>query len=297
MQCQQILLGCQNDDLPTILQQQRKNLLSVNRITLLKPSTQKSDSSALFQMVEFPSIFRSTPLPIIALPSEGLEQQAIRNWNSGHLSSESKKSRFVFDPFSSATNGYSSTSSRSIGNGPSSSSSLSIINAHDSGLFQATADSHAAIPSRKLPYTWSPNQNIVLLNINDERVDSYLGKVDAEAAARLSERNEKHKLCNDFHLRDKCWVTNCPYSHEPRLDPQELVVLRYKGRWLVCEKGSACRVVDCWYGHMCTAKHCTRPVSCRFKDVHDVEKTAVKVWRKQKYRERQEEDLINDIII
>ncbi|MCJ1267955.1 hypothetical protein MMC22_007841 [Lobaria immixta] len=285
VQCRQVLLGCHIDDLATIVRQHRMDALAMSRITFLKPTGSQIDPPfASLAKVEFPSVFRTSPLPSGVPPvpagmvlSDNSGQSALQNWNNGHLLSEPSKPKTPLESHSLVPNGHNSTSFKSKTNGHAPSPSQS-SNGHHSDLQQLNANDRIPSPTQTLPTTWAPNQRIVLLNVNDERVDSNLGPIDADASARVAERFEQQKVCNDFHLRDKCRTSGCTFSHEPRLDPKELVVLRYKARYLVCERGSACRIPDCWHGHMCSSRSCPRPVSCRFKDLHHVDKTAVKVW-------------------
>lgn len=142
----------------------------------------------------------------------------------------------------------------------------------------------AAKPSGKQTSTWNPNRAIVLLNLNDERIDAALGKLDPEAERSLRKRSEQGRPCHDFHLRGVCYTSSCPYSHEPRLTPQEMVALRHRARHLPCIKGSSCRSADCWYGHMCPHQDCSWPNTCRFRALHDMDRTAVTVWQRSGQR-------------
>lgn len=256
----------------------------MNRITVLKDTGSKTDHQfASFAKVEFPSVFRTSPLPAGVSPARGgmssddLGQLTLQNWNNGPLISESSNPKKSLES-PSLTNGH-PASPRPTNNVHSPSSPQVMSNGHSSDLHQLNANGGASTPTPSLPTAWTANQKIVLLNVNDERVDANLGPIDAAAAARVAERCEKTKLCNDFHLRDKCRTAGCTFAHEPRLDPKEMVVLRYKARFLICERGSSCRIADCWHGHLCPIRSCAKPTTCRFKDFHHVDKTAVTVWR------------------
>lgn len=143
----------------------------------------------------------------------------------------------------------------------------------------------ATRPSLKQSSTWNPNKGIVLLNLNDERIDAALGKLDPEAERSLKKRIEQCRPCHDFHLRGLCYTSSCAYSHEPRLSPQETVALRHRARRLACSRGSSCRLADCWYGHMCPQEDCSFPNTCRFRALHDMDRTAVTVWQKSGNRQ------------
>lgn len=286
VQCQQVLLGCHSDDLSTILRQHRKDALAMNRITLLKAAGPKNDPPfASFAKAEFPSVFKNSLLPadIASMPasmvsSDDLGQLSLQSRINGHPLSESSKLRKPLESYSS-TNGYNSASPKLMINGHSPSPSRNTSNGHNSDLFSFT-------PAQALRTTWAPDEKIVLLNVNDERVDNNLGPIDADASVRVAERCEKNKICNDFHLRDKCLSASCTFAHAPRLDPKEMVVLKYKARYLICERGSACRIPDCWHGHMCPHRNCSRPTFCRFRHLHHVDKTAVTVWRGSESKKR-----------
>lgn len=128
--------------------------------------------------------------------------------------------------------------------------------------------------------SWDPNRRLVLLNVNNERVDTHLGKCNNKASERLTKRANEGKICNDYHLNERCWASDCHYSHAPALDSEELVVLRYWARRIPCERKYNCRAIDCWYGHNCIfGSHCKLPRTCRFKDVHHVDKRVVTVYR------------------
>lgn len=261
---------------------------ATNRITLLRASESTTGPPfPSFGKAEFPSVFRSSPLPAGTShatanmdSTDDLGQSASQNWNNGHLlSGSSSPKKSLESSYSFMTNGHYMPSPKPTIDGHSPSTSQATPNGHSSDIYQLDAVDGTSTPTPSLPSTWPPHQKTVLLNVNDERVDSNLGPIDADAAARIAERCGKNKMCNDFHLRDKCRTATCTFGHEPRLDPKELVVLKYKARSLVCERGSACRIPDCWHGHMCPIRNCARPLTCRFKAVHHVDKTAVTVWR------------------
>lgn len=125
--------------------------------------------------------------------------------------------------------------------------------------------------------TWGSKQRIVLLNVNNERVDADLGPVDAEAERNLFRRTNQQKLCNNYVILGKCGQAACQYAHDAGLDAKEMIALIYRARLLPCDRGSGCRFSSCWYGHMCAAR-CTGGPKCLQK-FHDVNRTAVKVWR------------------
>ena len=287
VQCKQVLLGCHSNDLPNILRQRKQRLLTLNRIALLRTAKSTAEPLAPFRLVELPSVFKSSALPVGIASNPNSEQLATQNWHNDHLLDELIKSRKTSESHSSFTSQL-SVPPKSKTQWYSSSASQPNNGGNDAASYEPTLDDETSAPPQNLPANWGPNQRIVLLNLDDERVDSYLGQIDPTAATLVADRCEEQKICNDFHLRDRCWTPDCPYSHEPRLSTKELVALRYRARMLVCERGSGCRSVDCWYGHMCATESC-RKTACRFKAVHDINKTAVRVWRKPRFQEKREE--------
>lgn len=59
-----------------------------------------------------------------------------------------------------------------------------------------------------------PNPKIILLNALDQRIDTKLPNVDSSTKATLETRIATQKVCNNFHLLDKC-QGRCPFDHEP----------------------------------------------------------------------------------
>lgn len=274
VQCQQILLGhCHGQHLTELLKPYEESILDSYRITLLKNRDVKTNVSlGSFTNVEFPSVFGSIRLApqfnndfsgLVNFPRRSVELSPASFDLSGStvLTEDSDESAFQTSKGSHI-------------------SSASIRSVKSSEPFQSSTGENDLSSYQNPPSTWDPNRRLVLLNVNNERVDTYLGKIDTKASERLTKRAKDTKICNDFHLNQKCWTADCPYSHAPQLDSKELVVLRFWARRIPCERKSACRSIDCWYGHNCLFdKHCKLPASCRFKDVHHVDRRAVTVWR------------------
>lgn len=126
--------------------------------------------------------------------------------------------------------------------------------------------------------TWAPQEKIVLLNINDQRVDSELGVPDRQTRESFAARMQKKKLCVYFHLAGNCFNNPCRFSHEPRLSSQELDVFLAVVRHSPCDYGSACRAKSCVYGHVCPKLYCSKGDECPFRHIHGVDKRAVRVW-------------------
>lgn len=129
--------------------------------------------------------------------------------------------------------------------------------------------------------SWDVSGRIVLLNINNQRVDADLGKIDPKEYEAFNDRFKNTKLCRYYYLFGSCHVFECTYSHKYKLSTEEIRILRYITRRLACERLANCRKVGCIYGHLCPHERsgfCTKWSDCHFKAVHGVDRTAVKVW-------------------
>ena len=127
--------------------------------------------------------------------------------------------------------------------------------------------------------TWGSETKSVLLNIDNQRVDSRLDHLDPKAVESFKTRTAKKKVCMWYHIDGHCLNgSSCTYSHGPRLSIGEVEVLRSLNRKNPCEFGSKCRNANCHYGHMCPQVYCTKGTSCKFKDVHGISRDAIKVY-------------------
>jgi hypothetical protein len=262
VQCQHILLGyCHYPHLATLLQPYKDSILDLHRITLLKTTDFEAEYALKsYSVVEFPSVFKSSENSTVdlfkpevsmieysasSIFTENLEQSTIQDWPVTRQSSNS-----------------------------------SMSDQPPKSHRRTSLGTSALMLDSKRSSSWDPTRGIVLLNINDERIDADLGKLDVAADKRVKNRADHARLCNDYHLRGICPSPACPYSHEPKLSPEELIALRYRARRLPCAKGPICRFAECWFGHMCYHEHCPMPNTCRFKAYHDMDRTAVTVWRR-----------------
>lgn len=234
----------------------------LHRITLLKTLEFEVETALKsFNIVKFPSVFKSTnDFAFKPEPSLG-EYQAHQD-----LTEDSESSTVQDGP--------------DVGQSSNSSISDKPPNPQPKGI----SSEGAPRLSVKKSSTWNPHRAIVLLNLNDERIDAALGKVDPEAERSLKKRSEHGRPCHDFHIRGVCYTVTCPYSHEPRLSPQETLALRNRARLLPCIRGSSCRSAECWYGHMCPQEDCHLPSTCRFLSFHGMDRTAVTVWQRSGQR-------------
>ena len=140
--------------------------------------------------------------------------------------------------------------------------------------------SHVSEASRSSS-TWDASAKVVLLNVNNDRVDSKLGKIESKAMDSFMERHKKNKLCHYHYLSGSCHTHNCTYTHHIQLSGEDTNILRYITRRLACAQLSGCRKADCMYGHLCpyeSGGFCHKGETCHFKAVHGVDRAAVKVW-------------------
>ena len=155
---------------------------------------------------------------------------------------------------------------------------------------QATANARTPTPNcgpRPLrgSRTWGPDEKTVLLNINNERVDSELGNIGPDVVESMADRMEDGKFCVSYHLQGVCinlaQGKDCSFRHGPKLSPEETVVLRKFVRATRCEHGSKCRKANCIHGHVCPGEpNCTKGIWCTFRKVHGVDPTAVTIWKR-----------------
>lgn len=156
--------------------------------------------------------------------------------------------------------------------------------------WQAAANVNATSPrlrySNSLLQQSDPEKG-VLLNIHDERVDGPPKSEDSETVKSMRDRIEERKFCTFYHLLGKCQIAahTCTFRHGPDLNRQELHFLENYTRHLPCGSGSQCRNKDCVYGHNCQSQPgCTRGPRCSLQKFHEVDKTAVRVWRARKFQ-------------
>jgi len=143
-----------------------------------------------------------------------------------------------------------------------------------------------------------PDPKIILLNALDQRIDTKLPNVDSSTKATLEARIERAKVCNNFHLLNKCGG-RCGFDHEPMsakmlvsfLSPSHSLshafsnhspdiisnltrsfqlALRHKARERVCPRRSGCRQADCLSGHMCPWRDCDKTM-CFFRELHGID--------------------------
>ena len=266
IQCKHLIFGCCHDAayVPT-LERYTCNPIMASSITLLKSYEVLTFFKGLpFDFVEFPSVFRSTPYKDTDRLAEDLDYvQDLQQQNDLNRTSQQ-------------TEKYSAKA--------------------ETGANEAIAKWQAsagpswpvlapARPPGKAPSGWGM-ENIVLLNINNERVDQELGEIDYETSESMLDRIEERRFCLFYHLLGSSAHPvgkPCNYRHEPRLNEQELRFLKRESRRRPCISGSKCRRPDCIYGHVCPDQPgCQRGPLCAFYGFHAIDKTAVKVWSPEK---------------
>ncbi|KAL2044080.1 hypothetical protein ABVK25_012488 [Lepraria finkii] len=101
------------------------------------------------------------------------------------------------------------------------------------------------VPRSAQQLTWGPNDKAVLLNVNDQPVDAYLGEPDDEVYESMLDRMEEREFCTWHHINGSCYNKTCKFRYE-ELSKEELVVLRIhiRGR-KPCEAGSSCGRAGC----------------------------------------------------
>lgn len=119
-----------------------------------------------------------------------------------------------------------------------------------------------------------------LFNASNQRVDERLPQADANAVKSLENkaRLQGTNFCNFYHLVGSCDKgENCEYQHEvkPKLTPSERVALWHKSRGIVCSEGLWCEDPYCLSGHHCKNIYnngvCTWGPKCFFRETHDAD--------------------------
>lgn len=240
VQCKHIYYGCGSDaNSLSTLDDYRDNFILRSSITLIKSSEYKDPHTYLpFEILELPSLFKAS--------SSTNEAQYGRDEEVG-------KSRNILD--------HSPKKAR-------------LDSTRPRPMPKFRSQTATSVPGS----TWASHGKIVLLNINDQRVDSVVETSDRQANESFALRTKKKWLCAYFHVLGVCFNNPCKFSHEPRLNSKELDILISRVRNNPCDKGSACRNRACIYGHVCPHVHCLKGDECPFRLVHGVDKQVVRVW-------------------
>ncbi|KAI5273960.1 hypothetical protein E4T47_02870 [Aureobasidium subglaciale] len=267
MQCKHVVFGGCHDNgyLPT-LDPYKRDQNTAPRISLLETLPIQPGFTQLgFKVVQFPTVFRSEPLPDkSAIPAffSPVVQITAAAQSTSVLSSRSN---------SIATGG------ASVNTAPTPVQTVT-SNAVQAATSNPSGDSSWATVGKNAPKTINiaakkaPARKFILLNAYDERLDSVLPKADQAATTRSTERVRTKKVCNSYHLNGKCEAGKyCGYDHGERLSPGEQLVLKHRARTRSCPDRGDCRDFDCTNGHVCPyGKDCYND-NCWFQEVHDVD--------------------------
>lgn len=267
MQCKHVIFGGCHDNgyLPT-LDPYKRDQNTAPRISLLETLPIQPGFKQLgFKVVQFPTVFRSEPLPdrsiVPTFVPSTVQSNAVAQPNSA-LSSRTNSfatSGVSIDPSPTPAQAAASTLPKTTTPNPSDNSSWASVG--------KGAPKTINIAAKK-----APARRFILLNANDERIDSVLPRADAAATARLLERVRHKKVCNNYHLNGKCEAGKyCDYDHGERLSPGEQLALKQRARQRCCPERGYCRDFDCTNGHVCPyGKDCYND-NCWFQDVHDID--------------------------
>jgi len=212
---------------------------------------------------------------------------------AGHYSDSSNP--IPYDTFSLPTNEIPSVnldSSLSPSAGPSDEVDTAMAKLEAVTKWQQSAnDGTGASPSRRSTFTpfndWTKLQEQILLNVNDERVDLPAPEENLAVRQRMQARMREKNYCAFFHLLDSCGYERigkpCKYGHGPKLDKEEIVILKNHTRSLPCKVGSNCRNTECFFGHSCQGQpKCFYGSRCHLAKFHNVEPTVIRVWHPSK---------------
>lgn len=122
----------------------------------------------------------------------------------------------------------------------------------------------------QLPTTTVPG--FIPLNKDNQRLDAHIRAPTQEEWAIYNGRFRKQKPCNSFHLQRVCTTFGCPYDHN-ELEPEARHALEYVLKCQSCPRKGACRVSDCFYGHLCQKDDCIGQMKgCKMRaDLHKVD--------------------------
>lgn len=269
--CKQIIFGCCHESTyVTVLEPYMDNPLAVSRVNLLRSCPHDDYYNALpFELVEFVSVFHSANLREINVPVDTSEPPVD---DSVNLCPQHQESATSGDE-----SGQHSTNIQAI---------------YD---WQAVANKNInvrGLNTRRPPrpriqtqgsgqqITWGPSDKAILLNVNNQRVDTFLGELNDEVHESMLDRMDERDFCIWHHLKGICYNRTCKFRHGGLSKAELVVLIVYVRARKPCEIGSGCRRAGCHGGHLCPRQPgCERGESCPFYGVHDVDTTAVKVWQ------------------
>jgi hypothetical protein len=259
-QCKHMFFGpCHDNGYLPVLEPFKRDSTTSSRITLIETTPAETGFLALgFPRVKFPKVFRDTNLPNrpIAMTSPG--PMPIRTQSAMQVAA----SAFVPQITAGANNHTNSnaTSPAAIKAEPTTSNSWATVG-------KSSGPKNIDIAPKKVA-----QRKHVLVNVDDERLDTPLPRADPGAEKRfLARTKESGKCCNSYHLTGHCPAGEyCDYHHGERLSPGEVLVLKHKARSITCPSRGACKNPDCYAGHHCKfggGKGCYAD-NCWFSDTH-----------------------------
>ncbi|PLN86359.1 hypothetical protein BDW42DRAFT_159087 [Aspergillus taichungensis] len=117
--------------------------------------------------------------------------------------------------------------------------------------------------SRHLPSDSIKSRDFIAVNKNGERLDTYCPLPSSDAWDAYNRRAKQHRLCNKYHLGGECGDLSCEYDHS-NLESTYVNVMQYILRQRPCSRGSSCRSLKCYLGHICQRDGCKDPKPCKF---------------------------------
>ncbi|KAI1656859.1 hypothetical protein F4813DRAFT_362064 [Daldinia decipiens] len=250
LQCKHIIFGpCHDKGYIVELRPYQLETSILNKITLLETTQPPREFGELaFRRVKFNDVFRSELLPEGWLPPTPPP-------------STSKPAPITPSSVNKAIN-YSTTAS-------SWTSTLPFVNSFKKPV---------ATPVKS---TKASPRKFYFVNASGQRVDGPLPQADPYSEQRFKDRCEEEgsrKPCNRYHLHGICEENACLYYHGKPLSPGEQLILRIKARGSLCNYKSACKSIDCYWGHNCKFQKCQK-LNCAFVNTHGIDLTpAEKVY-------------------
>lgn len=295
--CQHVIFGpCNDNGYLTLLEEFKHDHAMRKKLTLFTAEPAEPGFRNLgFDIVDFPSVFRSEPLGALR-PSQTLSLDSIGRPPALTQRTSTDISVSTMDEDLSDT-----TASLSLNsNAPSPPPPVRALSAPAPAPAFAPALAPAPAVSSTPTSTWAvvskisngpiidlyskkkpaPKLKYILTNAANQRVDERLPPADPSAMKSVENkaRNQGRNFCNSYHLTGSCDRGDaCGYQHESpnSLTPGETLALRHKSRQIYCNDGQWCESFKCLSGHHCkniyNGQICTWGSKCFFPDGHDVD--------------------------
>lgn len=114
-----------------------------------------------------------------------------------------------------------------------------------------------------LPVANLKSEKLIPVNKNGHRIDTFIPQPSNDDWTAYYRRVKQQKLCNQYHLGGECGNMSCPFDHSD-VDDTSLAVMQHIMRQYVCPRGSDCRLIKCYHGHLCQKGGCKGGKPCRF---------------------------------